>query len=132
MLILISKLDIKYIHSHFTWQDQRQGWKSGRGWGSMLSKVCMDFVRSYFFTNDPLSSWTLLSSKLDRGLLRGSFICKEVTSYKIHTLVFSPWIELTDLPKNLGCQCRPWHPQFRHSWFWSYYVNESKFRCTTV
>ena len=25
----------------------------------------MDFVRSYFFANEPLSSWTLFSSKLD-------------------------------------------------------------------
>ena len=49
------------------------------------------------------------------------------TPYKIHTLVVL-WSV-----KNWGCQCRPWHPQFRHSWFWSllnHYIKESKFGCT--
>ena len=60
----------------------------------------MDFVRSYFFTNEPLSRKTLFFlSKLDWGLSANlilmkkvfncselRFIRKEVTSYKIHTL----------------------------------------------
>ena len=55
----------------------------------------MDFVRSYFFTNEALSSWTLFSSKLDWRLSANlilmcstaqRFIRKEVTYYKIHTL----------------------------------------------
>ena len=46
----------------------------------------MDFVRSYIFTNEPLSSWTLFSSKLVWGLganlilmcsTAQRFICKE-------------------------------------------------------
>jgi hypothetical protein len=56
----------------------------------------MDFVRSYFFTNEPLTSWTLFSSKLDLGLsvnlilMKKVFNCSEVHSQrsnKIHTLI---------------------------------------------
>ena len=59
----------------------------------------MDFVRSYFFTNKTLGIWTYLSSLLGgfavapaqklwkKCLTAQSFIRKEVTSYKIHTLV---------------------------------------------
>ena len=78
----------------------------------------MNFVRSYFFTNETLGSWTLFSSRLDSPVIKTlethfftlsecvsnvlitgesnfdekkcstaqSFIRKEVTSYKIHTL----------------------------------------------
>jgi hypothetical protein len=45
----------------------------------------MDFVRSYFGTNEPLTSWTLLWGKKCSTGQR--FICIEITSYKIHTLV---------------------------------------------
>jgi hypothetical protein len=59
----------------------------------------MDFVRSYFGTSEPLTSWTLLFSlffQISTGLDKKwgkkcstgqRFICIEVTSYKIHTLV---------------------------------------------
>ena len=59
----------------------------------------MDFVRSYFFTNEPLTIWTLFSSLFDwfhskpvkmwgKKCSTGQrFICTEVTSYKIHILV---------------------------------------------
>ena len=30
----------------------------------------MDFVRSYFFTNETLGSWTLFSSKLDSPVIK--------------------------------------------------------------
>ena len=30
----------------------------------------MDFVRSYFFMNETLSSWTLFSSKLDSSVIK--------------------------------------------------------------
>ena len=58
----------------------------------------MDFVRSYFGTNEPLTSWTLFSSLFDwshskpvkkwgKKCSTGQrFICTEVTSYKIHIL----------------------------------------------
>ena len=58
----------------------------------------MDFVRSYFRTNEPLTSWTLLSSLFfqistnlekkwgQKGSTGQRFICIKVTSYKIHTL----------------------------------------------
>jgi hypothetical protein len=58
----------------------------------------MDFVRSYFGTNETLTSWTLFSSlfvqisadlenKWGQKCSTGqSFICTEVTSYKIHIL----------------------------------------------
>ena len=36
----------------------------------------MDFVRSYFFTNELLSSWTLFSSKLDWGLSANLILMK--------------------------------------------------------
>jgi hypothetical protein len=65
----------------------------------------MDFVRSYFCTNEPLTSWTLFSSlfgrlsadpakKWGKKCSTGQrFICTEVTSYKIHILVeiFYEW-----------------------------------------
>ena len=63
----------------------------------------MDFLRSYFDTNEPLTSWTLLSplffpyhcwldliwkKKWGKKCSTGQrFICTEVTSYKIHILV---------------------------------------------
>ena len=58
----------------------------------------MDFVRSYFDKNEPLTSWTLFSSlfvqisadlekKWGQKCSTGQrFICTEVTSYKIHIL----------------------------------------------
>ena len=55
----------------------------------------VDFVRNFFVTNKPLSSWTLFSSlfvfltvkKCVKKCSTGQwFICTEVTSYKIHTL----------------------------------------------
>ena len=64
----------------------------------------MDFVRSYFFPNETLGSWTYLSSLLGgfavaptqkwwkKCSTAQSFIGKEVTSYKICILVvISPW-----------------------------------------
>ena len=62
----------------------------------------MDFVRSYFGTNEPMTSLTLFSSLSDwshskpvkkRGKKCATdqrFICTEVTSYKIHTLIDIP------------------------------------------
>ena len=59
----------------------------------------MDFVRSYFGTNELLTSWTLFSSLFDwfamwpvkkcgKKCSTGQrFICTKVTSYKIHILV---------------------------------------------
>ena len=62
----------------------------------------MDFVRSYFDRNEPLTSWTLFSPLFDWFVLCAQqtsqkvrkkistgqrFICTEVTSYKIHILV---------------------------------------------
>ena len=58
----------------------------------------MDFVRSYFSKNEPLTSWTLFSrsalistdleKKWGKMCSTGQrFICTEVTSYKIHILV---------------------------------------------
>ena len=61
----------------------------------------MGFVRSYIGTNKPLASWTLYSSlfewfdskpdkKWGKKCSTGQkFLCKEVTSYKIHTLVYT-------------------------------------------
>ena len=50
----------------------------------------MDFVRSHFFMNEPLASWTLFSSIWGKMCSTGQrFIHKEVTSYKIYILVFS-------------------------------------------
>ena len=61
----------------------------------------MDFVRRYLGTNEPLTSWTLLSSlsvhistdldkKWGQKCSTGQrFIFIEVTSYKIHTLAMS-------------------------------------------
>ena len=54
----------------------------------------MDFVRSYFGKNEPLTRWTLffqistdLEKKWGQKCSTGQrFICTEVTSYKIHTL----------------------------------------------
>ena len=51
----------------------------------------MDFVRSYFGTNEPLNSG-LLSADLEKSvgkkcLSDHRFICTEVNSYKIHTLM---------------------------------------------
>ena len=56
----------------------------------------MDFIRSYFGTNEPLTSWTLLPSlffqistdleKKVRTKVRGSFVLNKVTSYKIPIL----------------------------------------------
>ena len=55
----------------------------------------MDFVRSYFGTSDQLNPF-VLTSKINTDLekkwgQKGStgqrFICIEVTSYKIHTLI---------------------------------------------
>ena len=58
----------------------------------------MDFVRSYFSTNEPLTRWTLFTSVFDwshskpvkkwgKKCSTGQrFICTEVTSYKIHIL----------------------------------------------
>ena len=48
----------------------------------------MDFVKSYFFTNEPLTSWKKWWKNCSTGQ-RFMFICKEVTSHKIHTLVKS-------------------------------------------
>ena len=46
----------------------------------------MDFVRSYFDTNEPLTSADL-EKKLGQKCSTGQrFICTEVTSYKIHIL----------------------------------------------
>ena len=61
----------------------------------------MDFVRSYFGTNEPLTSWTLFSSlfgRISADLAKKwgkkcstgqKFIFTEVTSFKIHILVES-------------------------------------------
>jgi hypothetical protein len=52
----------------------------------------MDFVRSYFGTDEPLTSWPDLctqqnQSKSEEKCSYGQrFICTEVTSYKIHIL----------------------------------------------
>ena len=53
----------------------------------------MDSVRSYFGTNEPLTSWTLWSSAPKQDKKWGKkcttdqrFICTKVTCYKIHTL----------------------------------------------
>ena len=56
----------------------------------------MDFVRSYFGTNEPLTSWTLFSHFLARSAKKWGkkcstgqrFICTIVTSYKIHINYF--------------------------------------------
>ena len=62
-------------------------------------KVRMVFVRSYFGTNEPLTSWTHFSSlfgwistdlakKWGKMCSTGQrFICTEVTSYKIHDIL---------------------------------------------
>ena len=44
----------------------------------------MDFVRSYFGTNEPLTSWTLYPSLFDWFAVHTEQT--EVTSYKIHIL----------------------------------------------
>jgi hypothetical protein len=51
----------------------------------------MDFVRSYFGKNEPLTSWTLNpAKKWGKKCSTGQrFIFTEVTSYQIHTLVSS-------------------------------------------
>ena len=65
----------------------------------------MDFVRSYFGINEPLTSWTLFSSLLDWFAMHTQqtsqkvrkkvcstgqrLICTKVTSCKIHILLFS-------------------------------------------
>ena len=36
-----------------------------------------DIVRAYFFTNEPLCSWTLFSSKLDWGLSANLILIKK-------------------------------------------------------
>ena len=55
-----------------------------------IDYLSMDFVTSYFGTNEPLTSWTLFSSLFAGSvLIRCStgqrFICTEGTCYKIHT-----------------------------------------------
>ena len=40
----------------------------------------MDFVRSYFFTNEPLSNWTLFSSKLDSHYVPNLILMKTVSN----------------------------------------------------
>ena len=58
----------------------------------------MDFVRSYFGTNEPLTSWTFFphfltglqqkQTKIEGKCSTGQrFVCTKETSYKIHTLV---------------------------------------------
>ena len=60
---------------------------------SMLMILCtcshwnMDYVRSYFDKNEPLTGWTLLSSLLSSLFFQ--FICTNVTSYKIHILAYN-------------------------------------------
>ena len=60
----------------------------------------MDFVRSYFDKNEHLTSWTLfpsifvqisadLEKKWEQKCITGQrFICTEVTSFKIHILIY--------------------------------------------
>ena len=69
----------------------------------------MDFVRSYFDTNEPLTSWTFFSSLFDwlhskpvkkwgkKCSTSQRFIGTEVTSYKIHILVEVPNFRRTAL-----------------------------------
>ena len=52
------------------------------------SKMSYGFCKSYFGKNEPLTSWTFLSSLIFQ-ISRSTgqrFICIEVTSYKIHSL----------------------------------------------
>ena len=90
----------------------------------------MDFVRSYFGTNEPLTSWTLFSSLFDwshskpvkkwekKGSTGQRFIFTEVTSYKIqyNTLAMKP--KLLDLP-NFVKKMIKLRIQFQSSKNWS-------------
>ena len=42
----------------------------------------MDFLRSYFFKNEPLISWTFLSSKLDSPVIKNQNIGETLTQCK--------------------------------------------------
>ena len=91
----------------------------------------MDFVWSHFFPNAPLTSWTLVSSLWGTSSTTGTkkwwkkcstgqrCIRKEVTSYKIHTLVLVWILNITNttrlLSSFIGVRWKP--KRLTYAWF---------------
>ena len=80
---ILNRLKIKHLHWYFKLENLKNQVQIDRYFVDPV------FVRSYFFTDEPLTIWTFLSSQSGEKSVQTSqrFTCKEVISYKIHTSI---------------------------------------------